>query len=660
MRVDLETGSAQLESIPRFQLARAHCRRLLSWGIGITILGVIFLLAGLISTLFSRDSIWLPILINIGASCILLAAAFQSAYRVSAWRTNVFLSHQAISANKQATHLNAPNDRAKELEDEEKQPNVVFLLFSRFHEKRIQPIKDAIGEDIIWTIVIASIALLSLDSVWRLDIPALPTNKFAFLIAGITLLIAFVLLVGERYLANNKDEWPEAGNLAMQTRATIIVLVISALCLGYTSTSAVWPFRLAVLIGLLPYLLAIELIIRAILSIFSPSRPTLEPKLTTVSFLAELLRWPPKPLLLLQNSLQQNFGIDLRQVWAFRFIRRAFFPVIALIALTGWSLTSVYEIPINGRGIYEKFGKPVAVISSGLHLGLPWPLGRVIMVENGVVHELATTSSDTVKDELALAEGPAPVGANRLWDATHNSEKSQIIASSHNDKQSFQIVDMDVRFVYRIGLNDQDALKATYNTADLATLIRRTASRVLVHDFAGRTLDDLLSEQRTALAQDINSAVQTDLDNLNSGVELLATVVEAIHPPAKAANAYHKVQAAQIKVQALIAREKGKAAELSNDAQQQASLIKNQAQANVRDTLSQAQAAKIKFNAENSAANNAGDTFLKEQYYRLLSDNMNKVNSLIIDDKIASGHAPTIDFRSFVAPVDSTNKAKTN
>ncbi|WP_421854912.1 protease modulator HflK [Marinomonas sp.] len=660
MRVDLEAGYPQLASIPRFQLATLHRRRLLSWGIGITLLGVIFFFGGLISVLFSRDRIWLPILINIGASLILLAAAFQSAYRVSAWRAETFSSHETTSTNDQETNLHTHADKANELEDEEKQPNVVSLFFSRFHKKRIQPIKNAIGEDVVWIIVIASIALISLDSVWRLDLPSLPTNKFAYLMAGIILLIAFVLLVGERYLANNKGEWPEAGNLAMQTRATIIVLAISALCLGYASSSAVWPFRLAVLIGLLPYLLGIELIIRAVLSVFSPSRPSLEPKLTAVSFLAELLRWPPKPLQLLQNSLQQNFGIDLRQVWAFRFIRRAFFPVIALIALTGWSLTSVYEIPINGRGIYEKFGKPVAVISSGLHLGLPWPLGRVITVENGVVHELATTSSDNVKDELAPAEGPAPVGANRLWDATHNSEKSQIIASSHNNKQSFQIVDMDVRFVYRIGLNDQDALKATYNTADLTTLIRRTASRVLVHDFAGRTLDDLLSEQRTALAQDINSAVQRDLDNLNSGVELLATVVEAIHPPAKAANAYHKVQAAQIKVKALIAREKGKAAELSNDAQQQASLIKNQAQANVRDTLGQAQAAQIKFNAENTAANTAGETFLKEQYYRLLSDNMSKVNSLIIDDKIASGHAPTIDFRSFVAPVDSTNKAKTN
>ena len=111
---------------------------------------------------------------------------------------------------------------------------------------------------------------------------------------------------------------------------------------------------------------------------------------------------------------------------------------------------------------------------------------------------------------------------------------------------------MDARFVYRIGLSDRAALAATYNSADVPTLIRSTASRILVHDFASRTLDGLLGEDRVGLAEEIGRAVQADLQKLDSGVEILATVVEAIHPPAGAANAYHGVQAAQIGVQALI------------------------------------------------------------------------------------------------------------
>ncbi|EPN85482.1 hypothetical protein A234_06727, partial [Pseudomonas syringae pv. actinidiae ICMP 19101] len=76
--------------------------------------------------------------------------------------------------------------------------------------------------------------------------------------------------------------------------------------------------------------------------------------------------------------------------------------------------------------------------------------------ENGVVHELATSVSaaDAAEQSLDPAEGPPPNSANRLWDASHINEKSQVIASSAGDKQSFQVVNMDVRFVYRIGLTD--------------------------------------------------------------------------------------------------------------------------------------------------------------------------------------------------------------
>jgi regulator of protease activity HflC (stomatin/prohibitin superfamily) len=314
---------------------------------------------------------------------------------------------------------------------------------------------------------------------------------------------------------------------------------------------------------------------------------------------------------------------------------------------------------MNGRGIYEKFGKPVSVLKSGLHTTLPWPFGRLVPVENGVVHELTASSDNNQLAPLTPAEGPAPETANRLWDATHRSEKSQIIASRNDGKQNFQIVDMDVRFIYRIGLTDQDALNATYKSADLPTLIRRTASRILVHDFAGRTLDDLLSEQRNTLSNDVGQAVQHDLDQLHSGVELLATAIEAIHPPAKAANAYHKVQSSQIEVQALIAREKGKAAAALNKAHQQASLIDDQAQANAHQTMSKAQADKILFDADHSASKVAGQTFLREQYYQQLTQGMSQANSLIIDHRIHGNKSPTLDFRRFTAPIDPVSNTNT-
>ena len=68
---------------------------------------------------------------------------------------------------------------------------------------------------------------------------------------------------------------------------------------------------------------------------------------------------------------------------------------------------------------------------------------------------------------------------------------------------------MDVRIVYRIALDDAAALAATYRSADVPTLVRSTASRVLVHAFASRTLDEVLGEQRAGLAEQIGQAVRS-------------------------------------------------------------------------------------------------------------------------------------------------------
>ena len=534
-------------------------------------------------------------------------------------------------------------------------------LLDRISQRWLNMLRQ-IGAPTLWLGGWALLTLFSVEQVWNLTLPPAALGLSASVGAALSLLLAFGLLVLERQLAQeNLAQWPEAGPLAQLTRVAIICLVLSALCLLFGSETSVWPVRLAVLIGLLPGLVAVELLLRAVLSLFSPRREQLEPTLLARSFVADMLRWPPQPLLALQHELHNRFGIDLRQIWAFTYMRRAFLPVLAVVSIVGWSLTGIHEVPLQGRGIYERFGKPVEVFGPGLHAGLPWPLGRVLSVENGVVHELATSVGEATAPTVAEpAEGPAPAIANRLWDASHVNDKSQVIASSRADKQSFQIVNMDVRFVYRIGLTDQAAMAATYNSADVPTLIRSTASRILVHDFASRTLDGLLGEDRVGLAEEIGRAVQADLKKLDSGVEILATVVEAIHPPAGAANAYHGVQAAQIGAQALISRERGAAAEATNQAQLQASIARDQATASAREINATAQAADLRFSAEQKAYASAGQAFVLEQYFSQLSQGLANAKLLVLDHRLGgSSNAPTIDLRTFTLPADPAPARKT-
>ncbi|WP_311884504.1 MULTISPECIES: protease modulator HflK [unclassified Pseudomonas] len=646
MQVDLEVDGTQVTALPRFQQAAAQSRRLRRWAIGFGgLAGAGWVLAFFVG-LFAPQSLWLPLLVNQSAALLVLVAGLQSARWVTRWRVQVI--NPVAPAPLAVEEHSAPQGWYERLLDRLSQRSLHLL--------------GQIGAATLWLGGWALLVVLSIDQAWNLALPAAAMGLSATVGAALALLLAFGLLVLERQLAQeNPAQWPEAGSLAQLTRVAIISLVLGALCLLFAGDNAIWPVRVAVLIGILPGLVAIELLLRAVLSIFSPRRELLEPTLLARSFVADMLRWPPQPLLALQHELRNRFGIDLRQIWAFSYMRRAFLPVLALVAAVGWLLTGIHEIPLQGRGIYERFGKPVQVFGPGLHSGLPWPLGRVLIVENGVVHELATSvGENAIPLQADPAEGPAPVTANRLWDASHVNDKSQVIASSRGDQQSFQIVNMDVRFVYRIGLSDLAALAATYNSADVPTLIRSTASRILVHDFASRTLDGLLGQDRVGLGEEIGRAVQSDLEKLNSGVEILATVVEAIHPPAGAANAYHGVQAAQIGAQALISRERGAAAEASNQAQLQASLARDQASANARETRATAQAADLRFGAEQKAYASAGQAFVLEQYLGELSQGLSKAKLLILDHRLGgSSNAPTIDLRTFTLPADPT-PARTN
>ncbi|WP_160108447.1 protease modulator HflK [Pseudomonas izuensis] len=645
MQVDLDVEEAQIAGLPRFQQAVFQGRRLRQFAIGFGALAAMGLVLGFFVGLFASQSLWPALLFNQSAALLVLVAGFQSAWWVTQWRA------RALS----------PVMPAVVVEEIESPVGWYERLLVRIGQRWLTTLKQ-IGAPTLWLGGWALLALLCIEQVWNLGLPPAALGLSATVGAALALLLAFGLLVLERQLAQeNPAQWPEAGALSQLARVTIISLVLGALCLLFGNETSIWPVRLAVLIGLLPGLVAVELLLRVVLSLFSPRREQLEPAMLARSFVADMLRWPPQPLLALQHELHNRFGIDLRQIWAFTYMRRAFLPVLAVVVLVGWSLTGLHEIPLQGRGIYERFGKPVTVFGPGLHAGLPWPLGRVLSVENGVVHELATSVGETSAPvQVDPAEGPAPITANRLWDASHVNDKSQVIASSRAEKQSFQIVNMDVRFVYRIGLTDQAALAATYNSADVPTLIRSTASRILVHDFASRTLDGLLGEDRVGLAEEIGRAVQGDLEKLDSGVEILATVVEAIHPPAGAANAYHGVQAAQIGVQALIARERGAAAEATNQAQLQASIARDQATASAREINAVAQAADLKFTAERKAYISAGQAFVLEQYLSQLSQGLANARLLVLDHRLGgSNNAPTIDLRTFTLPADPAPSRQT-
>jgi hypothetical protein len=134
-------------------------------------------------------------------------------------------------------------------------------------------------------------------------------------------------------------------------------------------------------------------------------------------------------------------------------------------------------------------------------------------------------------------------------------------------------------------------------------------------------------------------------------VELLATVIESIHPPAGAADAYHSVQAAQILAQSAIAGEKGQAAQQLNAAQQFARLALDTATAQSHESRDQAQVMALRSDAENQAWQTGGQSFLTERYFsQLILAMQQHPKVLIIDHRIGGETPPVLDLRNFTLP----------
>jgi regulator of protease activity HflC (stomatin/prohibitin superfamily) len=289
---------------------------------------------------------------------------------------------------------------------------------------------------------------------------------------------------------------------------------------------------------------------------------------------------------------------------------------------------------------------------------LPWPFGIMRNVELGVVHEIpiVVSPSDNFAgpaetadqpSELVPAEAPAPPSADRLWDATHPSEASYLIASEERGQQSFQIANIDLRVVYRIGLSDTAAKDAAYSVASPEALIQAATGELLVRYFARYTLNDVLGQSREAFANEFRTALQTEMDRMSTGIEAIAVVVEAIHPPPGAASAYHNVQAAEILAKSRISFERADAVRKEKSAEQTALVERNQANAAAAELVDGAKSESVLFEADQQSYAQDGRVVLFERWLDRLSNSLGSSQFIVLDHRLTGATGPVLDLRVF-------------
>jgi regulator of protease activity HflC (stomatin/prohibitin superfamily) len=500
-----------------------------------------------------------------------------------------------------------------------------------------------------------SVAVASLA--WRAPVQfalaAVLRPPSAALIAGLAAFaLAFGTLVAELYFAMHAARGRAWGSLANVLRVALLSALVAAICavlLAYAEIAAVWPVRA---LAVFNAAIALEFALRAVFSWFAPPHMRSGDASVPDSLIASLLRLRPSPLARFSAQLRNRYGIDLRQNWVLQNVVRLLPAAIGTIVVCAWLLTGIVILGPEQRAVYERFGAPVAVWQPGLHVALPWPFGKARAIDNGAVHQLIVSGSpeeSAAASPLVPADAQTPEQVNRLWDVVHQGETSQVIAGASGDRQNFQIVSADVRLDYRIGLSDAAARASLYRAEDVPGTVRAIANREVVRYLASHTIDSLLETRQTLMADTLRRAVQTQLDRLSSGIDVVAVVIESVHPPAGASAAWHSVQAAQIRSEASVAQARGLAAQSLGDAQQQAETAVAQATAQAADITSAAQVQQTSFSADVIAAQAGGPAFVLEYYLHSLQKGLQNAHITVIDDRLVDGNRATIDLRSYGA-----------
>jgi regulator of protease activity HflC (stomatin/prohibitin superfamily) len=402
-------------------------------------------------------------------------------------------------------------------------------------------------------------------------------------------------------------------------------------------------------------LVAVELILRSIVRWLTPAPSTQERRSHADSALAGMLRLQRPDLKVFGTAVSEQLGIDLSRSWALRFIRRAALPAVLCLALFSWLLTGVSALGVGERALYEVLGRPAGVLGPGLHVHLPWPLGILRPIDFGTVHEIpivfGTDAGAPAEAEAAAQpsmpaiEAEPPPSSDRLWDATHPSEASYLVASNSNGRQNFEVINIDLRVLYRIGMSDEAAQQANYNITSPEEVIRAAAGSMLARYFARYTVLDILGQNREAFIRGFQRELQSRLASLSSGIDVLGIVVEAIHPPPGAAAAYQGVQTATIRSVVQIAEARAEAVETVNSAKGSATTVRNEATAAAAERVDAAKGELALFEGDLKAYNTGGKAFLFERRLQHVDRALFGTPFTILDHRINGTNAPLLDLR---------------
>jgi regulator of protease activity HflC (stomatin/prohibitin superfamily) len=298
------------------------------------------------------------------------------------------------------------------------------------------------------------------------------------------------------------------------------------------------------------------------------------------------------------DIVEYQFGFQLSEASLMQGLKKVAFPFLAMQLVGLWLLTSLVYISPQEVGILQHgFATAPKVLTSGLHLELPYPLNSIHRVQAFRTIMLPFGGNSPDKKQKFTPDSAHP--AVDLWNDNQYNNRLYLIQA----RQSYPAnagtslspsVNMDLLYTdLTLYGNIVDPVAYYMRQDDPIALLSILANKALTQYLLTQNGQNILSLRIDGHSEAIKSMIQKLVDERKIGVNIFAVEVSHLQPPPDVAKVYNELLDAMENARRTRSEARQHAFEINTSALSEANAVMRKAEA---DTAYLIQAAEVEKN----------------------------------------------------------------
>ena len=429
------------------------------------------------------------------------------------------------------------------------------------------------------------------------------------------------LILARSFESASNEDLPEAGGLSSAMREVQVITLVTASVLVAKSWIGPAEAYLTRILLCWLFIVGVEMFARLLMGWLNRSR-TPEQFSSPIDLLTRKVIFVlGNPVAGLFNSLESKYGISFRSSWAIRFVAKATLPAFVMVLLLSWALSSLSVVRLGEMGLKFSYGQVVGEpLTPGLYFKLPWPLGQV---KTWPVKQVVMTPIGFVCDEEKEHSGSAFHAY--LWTKTHGQEFELLLGNGN------EAVSVNAVVAYKIREDKKGFLQYAFSFQNPKDVLEAYAYKTLMEVTRSKTVDEVLTVDREAFANQICHRLNELCDQNELGIEIIEVALLNLHPPVDAAEDYLDVISAGIDAQRAVIEKQGQKKSQILAAQKESAVMVSSGKIDALKLIAQAQERSSEFLEVGEAYRIAPDAFKRRYWLNTIEQTLANKKLVLVD-----------------------------